>query len=428
MVNNLNKNNNSGQALIFSVMFFLFISLIVVSGLVFSSLKGSALAADLITSKKSYFLAESGVEDIVFRASQGMNYSAEEVISLDGFFATTTVQSVADNIEVASMADALKHIRKINAILTASIGASFNYGLQIGDGGLEMKNLASVTGNVYSNGIIYAEDDNEILGDVVSAGPLGSVEGVYATGSVYAHDIVGSEVEGDAYYQTLTNTTVLGTIYPESDDQPVLDFPISDEKIEEWEASAEVSITTSPCPYEIDSAVDLGPVKIECDLIISGSAEITLYGPVWVEGDLTIENNSVVKVAPSLEGRSVAIIADNSADSQNSGSILLQNNVEFYGSGQEGSYVMLVSQNNSAENGGSNIAIEIENNAAGDLLLYASHGEILLQNNGELKEVTAYKINLQNLANVIYESGLASLLFDSGPGGSVSVSSWEEVE
>ena len=60
--------------------------------------------------------------------------------------------------------------------------------------------------------------------------------------------------------------------------------------------------------------------------------------------------------------------------------------------------------------------------------MYAAHGEIRIKQSLTLKEVTAYKIRLQNSAEVIYESGLASLLFTSGPGGGFEVSSWGEIE
>mgnify|MGYP003343766782 FL=1 len=86
------------------------------------------------------------------------------------------------------------------------------------------------------------------------------------------------------------------------------------------------------------------------------------------------------------------------------------------------------SQNDSAENGGSNSAIDIDNNILGDVLVYAGHGAIEMENNASLKEVTGYKIRIKNNAQVIYETGLASLLFTSGPGGGYEIESWDEVE
>ena len=73
------------------------------------------------------------------------------------------------------------------------------------------------------------------------------------------------------------------------------------------------------------------------------------------------------------------------------------------------------------------MAIEVQNSASGRMLLYAGHGEILLANNVSLKEVTGYKIHLKNFAEVIYETGLISLLFTAGPSGTFNINSWEEI-
>jgi len=54
------------------------------------------------------------------------------------------------------------------------------------------------------------------------------------------------------------------------------------------------------------------------------------------------------------------------------------------------------------------------------LVAYAAHGLIPLANSVSLKEVTAYKIKLQNSAKVTYDTGLPSAVFQSGPGGSWS--------
>ena len=53
----------------------------------------------------------------------------------------------------------------------------------------------------------------------------------------------------------------------------------------------------------------------------------------------------------------------------------------------------------------------MENSASGDILVYASHGEVHLKNSVSLEEVSAYKIRLSNSAQVIYKTGLANLLF-----------------
>ena len=87
---------------------------------------------------------------------------------------------------------------------------------------------------------------------------------------------------------------------------------------------------------------------------------------------------------------------------------------------------MLISENNGASLGDPSEAIELEQGAQGDILLYARLGDILLKNNASVKEVTGYKITLQNGANVTYVSGLQNALFTSGPGGTWTIQDWKE--
>ena len=88
---------------------------------------------------------------------------------------------------------------------------------------------------------------------------------------------------------------------------------------------------------------------------------------------------------------------------------------------------MLISRNTSSESGGANLAINIINGAAGNLLVYAPHGEIKLQNNVNMREVTSYKLTLINNSVVNYAIGLAQTLFTSGAGGSWKIKRWQEI-
>jgi hypothetical protein len=89
---------------------------------------------------------------------------------------------------------------------------------------------------------------------------------------------------------------------------------------------------------------------------------------------------------------------------------------------------MLLSRNRDAKLGGGNKAIEVSNTATGDLLVYASEGEVEISNNTNMKEVTAYKIRAKNSTKVVYEIGLASTLFSAGPSGGSNISGWREVQ
>ncbi len=424
-------NLKSGQAVITAVVFFLFISVAIILGTVYPVVQDSRLVRSAVASRGSYALAESGQEDLLLRIQLAMQYDDQEVLSDNGGQVTTTIvdDPVSGEKELTSRADVDSQVRKVTSRLIRADEVSFNYGIQAGNGGLLMKNSSLVNGNVYANGSVLGFNSNLVKGTVVSAGAPGLIDGSYATSSAFAHTIQNSTVEGDAYYQVISNTTVLGAQYPNSPDKPEQPLPISDATLDDWESAAEDGgVISSPCPYKVRQDSTLGPVKINCDLEISSSPTVTLTGNVWVSGNITIKNTPTIVVASSLGKKSLALIADKPSDRESSSKVTLSNSVTFQGSGTSGSHIMLVSRNNSSEVGGGSKAIDFDNTAAGDVLLYASHGHILMRNQSKLKSIGAYQLELINNTEVVYDSGSESLLFDTGPGGSWSIISWQEVE
>lgn len=405
-------------------------SLIFVTGIATPALSDIREANNLLRSKQSFYVSEGSVEDVVYRLVHAGTVGTTETLTIDGVSAVTTISDITGGKSVVAEGSSVDLVRTSQINVLEGIGASFFYGLQTGTGGIFMENNSEVLGNVYANGPVTATSDNLITGEVVSAGPAGLIDGIHATGTAYANIIQDSQVDGDAYYQTISNTIVDGTEYPGSTDQVTTSMPVTDAMVVLWELEAEAGgVISSPCPYVIDSDRTIGPIKIECDLHIDkNSTDVTLTGPVWVVGDVLTTSGPTIKIDSSAGKKSYPIIADNPADRLTSSQISLENSSVFEGSGTPGSYVVMLSQNESAENGGSEIAINIKNSATGDLLVYAAHGEILLQNNIELKEVTAFKVHLKNFASVVYETGLSSLLFSSGPGGGFEIDFWREVE
>lgn len=416
-----------GQAMITAVVFFLFISMSIVLGITSPILSEIKVGRELADSMGSFYIAQAGIESVTLRAKKGYTFNAIETVPI-GIASSSISVTEPDSDNKIFIATGITNnaTRAINAGITRSTGTSFLYGSQSGNGGIVLENNSTITGNILSNGAVTGSGSNLIGGNIISTGSNGLADSVHATGTVYAHTIRKVTVDGDAHYQSISNSTVWGTLYPGSVDQASGSFPISDATIAGWESLAATSVISSPCPYTIQSDMILGPTKITCDVKIKGSSTITLRGPVWIVGTMTIENSPMIKIDSSLGNKSVAIIADNTANQTTSSQIFFENNTQFAGSGTAGSYIVLISQNKSAEQGGGKQAIEVENNIFGDVLLYASHGEILLKNNAVLKEATGYRVRLQNNANVVYEKGLENLVFSSGSGGAWRINGWSE--
>src|SRR5664279_4978791 len=88
---------NSGAAMLISVVFFLFISLAIIAGLVSPTVREFRNASVNLNSKKSYFLAESGTEDALYRVLQNLNISNSETLTLNSNSAVTSVTTLFDN-------------------------------------------------------------------------------------------------------------------------------------------------------------------------------------------------------------------------------------------------------------------------------------------------------------------------------------------
>ena len=420
----------AGQAAIVSVLFFVAVTTVLTIGISSIALKEEFESRSSVASKKAYFISEAAQEDIIYRMIKNKPIGQSVTLSLGEDTATALIVNAGlGKKDIVATGNSGKNIRKTRASLLVGEGASFVYGVQVGNGGLFMENTSSVLGNVFSNGPIVGRNSNIVRGEAISAGSAGLIDGIHATSSAYAHTISNSLIDGDAHYQNISQTTVLGQLFPGSIDQEPKQFPITDEMITNWKIAAEAGgVISSPCPYLIKDDTTLGPIKINCDVKISGSPTLTLTGNIWVVGNIDITNTPTLITDASLHNISAVLIADNPSNRLTSSKIELENSSKFFSSEQSGSYILFVSQNNSAELGGSERAIEIGNTAQGDVVLYAPHGEVLLQNNITLREVTGYKVHLKNSAAVEYTMGTQNLLFSTGPSGGYEIVDWKEIE
>jgi hypothetical protein len=428
---------NKGAAMLIVVFFFLFLSLAVISGLVSPSVRQFKNSSTNLISKQSYFVAESGGEDAFYRIKKNMNVVFPYTLNLGSGSATMTSTIVGSNEkEILAIGDIANHIRSVVNYITTTEGFEFSYAIQVGLGGIRMKNDSSVIGNVYSDGPVEGDDKNKNFaqGDVVSSGAGGLVKKVHVYENTYANTINGSKLDKDAYYQTIdAGTTVGGVKYPGSSDLPPVDMPIPDSLLDQWEADATAGgVISSPCPYVINSSVTLGPKKIDCDVTINNNGTVVLFtGAVFINGNLVVNNNPKLKVDDSVGNKSVPIIVRSISTPSTKGIIDLNNDPTFYGSEIAGvpnpdSYIMMVSRNTDAEDGGATKAITAGNHVGGNLLLYAPHGMIELANDVVLREVTSYQLTLKNHAQVFYTIGLAQPIFATGPGGKWKIKRWKE--
>jgi len=401
----------------------------IIASIGFGVLAQQKIIQNMTQGAQAYQAAESGIEDALLRLKKGLNACkpsgsppCANTLQVDNATSTVDISDLVGGARtIIGEGDLQDRFRTVQVVYElSSTGVGFFYGAQVGDGGIDLDNSGRIIGNVFSNGNLVHENTAQVTGTVqiASAGNkiMGELDG-------------GDEILGDAYVDICENSNIVGIFYGlsqtgctfssfilQSPPSPI-PFPISSTDIANWKAEAEAGGTTLG-PYTRDSGTSsLGPIKITGDMIIKNTAELVVTGTIWVTGNVTIQNSAKVRLDPGYGTTSGMIIVD--------GVITLENNTVSSGSGQAGSYLMYLSTYPGTPSPSS--ALIIKNFAVADIL-YTTNGFVQIENNTDLREVTAYGVRLQNSAELTYEIGLGSTLFTSGPSGGWTVTSWKEIE
>lgn len=435
MKNNFKKiKKNGGAAMLISVIFFLFISLAIIAGLVGPTVREFKNASVNLKSKLSYFLAESGSEDAIYRLINNMAISNSEILTLNNNSATTTIATLFGNSkQISSLGDVGSLQRETGVTLSAGAGVGFNYGIQVGDGGFVLSGGSTINGNIYSNGNIQASGGVHINGTAVAAGATSYIGDsgspwmgtVVIGGDAWAYNVRGGNVTGNLYCQIGTsNNKACDTSKGLPPAQPM---PFTDDNITAWKNAATLGGTitgATKCPGGYSGGnctvnyknATFGPGKITGNLIVSGGDRtkgtgiLTLTGTVWVVGTVTVTGGGSISLPAGYALNSETIISDNLVTISGGGSL---------GSGNPNSYLFIVSTSTS------NSAITVTG-GAGAIAVDAQNGTVVLSGGAKLNAAVGKTITAAGGTTITYQQGLASPSFQSGPSGGWTIGSWEE--
>lgn len=181
MIKNFLKNCNDnmgegGQILLLSLM-----ALGVVMFTVLSIIAGAQLyyqnASYSANAEKATALAEAGVDkalNSLNKTGGSYNGETETVLGNGAYSVTVTNKDAATKIlQVTGYFPNKTNPqakRLITIYVSKGVGVAFNYGLQIGEGGLCMGNGSIMNGSIYSNGNIIGGNNTSLIGDVWVAG------------------------------------------------------------------------------------------------------------------------------------------------------------------------------------------------------------------------------------------------------------------
>jgi len=181
-MNKLIKNKtNSGAAMMIVVFFFMFISLTILIGIVTPVVREFRIATSTFDSKQSYFIAESGVEDMMYRVKNSMDVGTigvDRTLYLDGSFVSIPTELTdigSGQKQITTTGGVNSNERTVNLTLTTATGVSFNYGVLVGQGGITLGGSGTINGNVYANGPITGDSSSIITGTAISANSPASI-------------------------------------------------------------------------------------------------------------------------------------------------------------------------------------------------------------------------------------------------------------
>lgn len=252
-----------------------------------------------------------------------------------------------------------------------------------------------------------------------TGGASGLIQGESQWNQLHIGTVSGNAASHTANYVNVTGTLICqeGTGNNKSCD-PGTDptyaaMPISDDTIETWKTEAESGGTHSG-NYSVGWAgATLGPKKINGNLTVSGGGILTVTGTLWVTGNITLSGGGLIKLSADYGEDDGVVIA--------TGNISISGGADATGSGEDGSYILMLSESSS----GSAASIS---GGSGAVILYAANGTLTISGGAELKGGTAKRIVVSGGSDVNYESGLADMHFASGSEAGFAIGEWKEVE
>lgn len=197
--------NQTGQMLpiaLITLGVVLFTVLFIVGGAQIYSQNASYTA----NAEKATTLAEAGIDKALSSLNKtGGSYNGESETSFgDGSYSVTITDKDAANkiLQVTGYIPNKanpKTKRVITLQASKGVGIAFNYGLQVGEGGICMGNGATLNGSIYSNGNIRGGNSTSITGDVyVAGGPQSSADQESdCTGANCQDYVFGKNVSGE---------------------------------------------------------------------------------------------------------------------------------------------------------------------------------------------------------------------------------------
>ncbi len=170
------RSYQNGQAVIASVIFLVLLSVVIIAGFATPLTRQLKAVRATLNSRQSYFAAESGVEDAVYRIKNNLAYPSSYNLTVGTAAAAVAVNTSGNTRTITVGGNQSNHFRKVKTkLISTNINPQFFYGAQAGEGGVKMEEnsriegVGGVAGNLYSNGPVVGANGARVTGDVIVA-------------------------------------------------------------------------------------------------------------------------------------------------------------------------------------------------------------------------------------------------------------------
>lgn len=235
--------------------------------------------------------------------------------------------------------------------------------------------------------------------------------GTTADDEAWANTIMGATLSGTAYCQAISfSTKACNTT--RADPPPAL-MPVLDATIANWKEEAAAGGTIVG-DYTVGYEGGLLTArKIEGNLLVNGGGTLTLSGPVWVTGTITLTGGSSIQLASSYGLQNGVIVSDD---------IISISGGANSGSGQTGSFLFFVSTSPCPAGAGcnGNPAILLSG-GSGAVGLVAQNGTVSVNGGTAVKTVAAKQVQMTGGATLTYDPELQDGAFSSSGGAAWAV-------
>jgi len=442
------------------------VSILVASGLILTSYNESQMARSGASGTSAYYVANSGVEDAIYKLNTIPNYAAlgpmPYTLAVNNGTtvgtAAYTVSPVSGNIKqrtIDSVGTMGSYVSRIHALVeNTSVKPGFKFAVQGGTNGVEIDN-SKVDGDVFSNGYIRGNKASVKNGACKDTGTglawiTGTANAVDTIGKLDTND-TGPCITQNAIAAHLTECYVFGTrtspnavssdcdgavTPPVTSPAPTpAPLPLSESDIQSVKNYLTNKGTTHFGACTIDGTSHttncggttntIGNIIITGNLDVSSNNTLTVSGPVWVKGTITFNSHVLVTItAPTGQ----IVVTDQPLTSDS--------NTAFDHNGN--AYLLFISTYTPYPSPTptptpdplstfcATPAISISSNTE-NVLFFAPSGCALINSNATFKgSLVAEKVKITNNSEVTYDSNLANAIFSTSQAGGWQIASFKQ--